>query len=60
MDIISYHKLAACFSEFVVKNNIHLIVLNDIFNNVWRMLCYVTISDLQMLAVSLCFTLVCS
>jgi len=46
MDIISYHKLAACFSEFVVRNNIHLIVLDDIFNNIWRMLRYVTISDL--------------
>jgi len=32
---------ATCFSGFVVRNNIHLIVLNDIFNNVWRMLhCY--------------------
>jgi len=53
MDIISYHKLATCFIEFVVKNNSHLIVLNDIFNNIWRMLHYVKISDLQISAVSL-------
>lgn len=60
MDIISYHKLATRFSEFVVRNNVHLIVMNDIFNNIWRMLCYVKISDLQTSPVSLCFTLICS
>ena len=60
MDIISYHKLATCFSEFVVRNNIHIIVLNDMFNDIWRMLRYVKMFDLQKSAVSLCFTFICS
>jgi hypothetical protein len=58
MDIVSYHTLGACFSEFVVWNNIHIILLTDIFNDIWRMQHYVQVCDLQKSDVSLCFTLI--